>query len=272
MVGTLQENGFPSWLTPPPSADQLPTEDGEPFESKRHRQATILLSEPLELFWATRDDFFVGSNMFVYFSAIQAKRNDFRGPDVFVVLDTDRRERQAWVVWEENGKSPDLVIELLSPSTEADDRGRKRQIYERAMRVGEYFLFDPFTGILEGLRLDGNGVYRPIPVEPSGRMKSARTGLELGVWVGIYHGTHAPWLRWFTADGSMLPSDEDLKAHAAAEAARAQTEAARAEAARDEAKAARDEAKAAKDEVAAERKRREELEALVASLTSRTPG
>jgi len=34
--------------------------------------------------------------MFVYFSETQAKRNDFRSSDVFVVMDTERRERKSW--------------------------------------------------------------------------------------------------------------------------------------------------------------------------------
>ena len=55
---------------------------------------------------------FVGANMFLYFSQTQAKKNDFRGPDVFVVMDTTRRERKSWVVWEEDGRVPDVVIEL----------------------------------------------------------------------------------------------------------------------------------------------------------------
>ena len=40
--------------------------------------------------------------MFLYFSKTQAKNNDFRGPDVFVVMNTSRRERKSWVVWEED--------------------------------------------------------------------------------------------------------------------------------------------------------------------------
>ncbi|MBI4815016.1 MAG: Uma2 family endonuclease [Deltaproteobacteria bacterium] len=258
MVATLHQDEFPPWFTPPPGIDELPTEDGVPLESQRHRQAAALLAEPLELHFSARADFFVGANMFVFFSALQAKRNDFRGPDVFVVLDTERRERKAWVVWEENGKGPDLVIELLSPSTEAEDRGRKKQIYERALKVREYFLYDPFAGRLDGFRLDASGVYRLIPLEASGRMKSSQVGLELGIWNGVFHATHAPWLRWFTSEGAMLPSDEDLKA-------RAETEAARANAAIDDAKAAREEAEA-------ERKKRVELEERLAALTAPKSG
>ncbi len=51
--------------------------------------------------------------MFVYFSAAQLKSEDFRGPDFFAVLGVPKAERKSWVVWQE-GKAPDVVIELLS--------------------------------------------------------------------------------------------------------------------------------------------------------------
>lgn len=231
------------------------------MESQRHWKATVMLSEPLELFWSERRDFFIGTNMFLYFSALQAKKNDFRGPDFFVVLDTTRGERESWIVWEENGKGPDLVVELLSESTRAEDRGPKKRVYERVLRVSEYFLYDPFTGVLDGFRLDSNLQYAPISFNDAGRMESLSTGLELGIWNGSYHGIQAPWLRWFRADGSMLPTNEELKE--AAQAARTE-----ADAARTEADVARTEADAARAEADAERKRRLELEAVVAQLTA----
>nr|WP_322505530.1 hypothetical protein [Chroococcidiopsis cubana] len=45
----------------------------------------------------------------------------------FVALDVDgSRERQGWVVWEEDGRYPDVIVELLSPSTAKVDRGVKK--------------------------------------------------------------------------------------------------------------------------------------------------
>src|SRR6185436_15242740 len=90
----------------PPNSDALIFDDGEPMESARHVQQMIVLIESLSYAWRERQDFYVGGNMFLYFSETQSRANDFRGPDVFVVLDTTQRERRAWVVWEENGKAP----------------------------------------------------------------------------------------------------------------------------------------------------------------------
>src|SRR6187549_1590176 len=156
---------------PPPSSATLVCDDGEPMESARHHQQMIVLIESLEFAWRERSDFYVGGNMFLYFSEVQARNNDFRGPDVFVVLNTTRRERRAWVVWEEDGKAPDVVIELLSETTEHIDRGEKMRVYARNLKVGEYFLFDPWTGILEGYELDVvRGTYVPKVAEAVGRL------------------------------------------------------------------------------------------------------
>lgn len=89
---------------PPPGEDELPCDDGEPMETERHGRQMNVLTGSLELEWHDRDDFYVGGNMAIYFSELQAKKNDFRGPDVFVVLDTVRREHKSWVVWQEGGR------------------------------------------------------------------------------------------------------------------------------------------------------------------------
>lgn len=68
--------------------------------------------------------------MFIYYSNTQARNRDFRGSDFFVVLNVDERmERQGWVVWKENGHYPDVIVELMSPSTaEADTCVKKRHL------------------------------------------------------------------------------------------------------------------------------------------------
>ena len=74
-----------------PEIELPPTEliydDGEPMESNRHRIAMNLLINTIEQEFVERDDFFVGGNMFIYYSTAQVKNKDFRGPDFFLVLD-----------------------------------------------------------------------------------------------------------------------------------------------------------------------------------------
>jgi Uma2 family endonuclease len=53
---------------------------------------------------------------------------------------------------------PDLVVEVLSPSTSTHDRGRKMQMFAR-FGVSEYWIADPGLACLEVHRLE-NGAYR----------------------------------------------------------------------------------------------------------------
>src|SRR5689334_20628368 len=97
-----------------PTDRDLPSEDGVPMETNWHRAAMILLIESLEYHWRDRRDFFVGGNMFIYFSTKQVFNKDFRGPDVFVVKNVAPNcDRRSWVVWNE-GKFPDVIVELTS--------------------------------------------------------------------------------------------------------------------------------------------------------------
>ena len=210
----------------PPGEDALPYDFGEPMESHSHRIQMNLLIGPLYRHFPDREDLFAAGNMAIYFSETQVKRNDFRGPDFFAVTGTTRRSRKSWVVWGEDGRTPDVVVEVLSASTEAEDRGPKKRAYERLLRVPDYFLYDLETGEVEGFRLEG-GRYRRS--EPDGRgLWPCLLGLRLGVWRGRVEEIEGIWLRWHTEDGAPVPTDREA---AEAETARAEAAAARAEAA-----------------------------------------
>ena len=147
--------------------------------------------------------------MFVYFSMQQTRGQDFRGPDMFVVLDVPPRERKSWVVWEE-GKGPDVVIELLSESTADQDKISKKLIYQKQLRVLEYFWYDPFNPQdWAGFALHDNA-YEPLSLDPQERLVSNVLGLALMRWTGVYKGVGATWLRWTSLDNGLLPTGEEL--------------------------------------------------------------
>jgi Uma2 family endonuclease len=52
--------------------------------------------------------------------------------------------------------APDLCVEILSPSTEATDRGRKLQVFAR-YGVPEYWIVDPVAEAIEVHRLEASG-------------------------------------------------------------------------------------------------------------------
>jgi Uma2 family endonuclease len=238
----------------PPDDSQLVESDGENIDSPWHRAAIGLLIESLAHHWRDRDDFFVGGNMFVYFDAEQVRGRNFRGPDFFVVRDVPReRPRRWWAVWSEGGRYPDLVIELLSPSTAAEDRTTKRAIYEQVWRTPEYFLHDPDTGQTEGWRLPGrNGHYEPIAPSDRGWFWSNVLQLWIGTWDGPFAEVIEParWPRFYTPTGQLvLTAAEDNQARAEAEHQRAEAERQRADAERQRADAERQRADAAEAEL-----------------------
>jgi Uma2 family endonuclease len=54
---------------------------------------------------------------------------------------------------------PDLIIEVLSPSTAKKDRGQKKRLYERA-GVKEYWIVDPSNQTVEVFMLSDQGMYK----------------------------------------------------------------------------------------------------------------
>ncbi len=247
---------------PPPRGEDLPYDDGEPMETRRHRNQMTVLADSLSDHYRGRGDIFVGANMGVYFSETQARQRDFRAPDVFVVTDTHARDRNAWVVWEEDGRTPDVAIEITSPTTEHVDRGIKMQIYARMLHVSTYVIYDPFTLELEGFRLDGPR-YVPIALDASGHLRVNVLGLSLGVVPDGGVGGD-PALRWFDADGRMIPLEDERRADDAE--ARAHAAEDRADAAEDRADAAEDRADAAEVRADAAEVRAGAAEAEIARL------
>ena len=128
--------------------------DEPPLETTRHLKQLILLLTCLERLWNDRHDFFAGGNLSIYYSIRQRKSEDVRGPDFFVVLDTERRERKSWVVWAEGGKYPNFILEVLSDSTAQVDRGLKKQLYQDVFRTPDYFWFHPYTLEFKGFKLN----------------------------------------------------------------------------------------------------------------------
>src|SRR5207237_2402806 len=128
--------------------------DGQSLESWWHRMAMNLLIEVVTYHLHQRNDFYVGGNMFIYFSTVQARNRDFRGPDFFFVEGVNREPmRPYWAVWLEGGRYPDVIVEILSPRTATEDRTTKKNIYEQVFRTAEYYCYDPETQQLEGWQL-----------------------------------------------------------------------------------------------------------------------
>ena len=69
--------------------------DEPQLETYLHLQQMGLLLNCLDWLWKDRTDYFSAGNLTVYYSPRQRKSEDFRGPDFFVVLDTEKRPRKS---------------------------------------------------------------------------------------------------------------------------------------------------------------------------------
>ncbi|AFZ58799.1 Uma2 family endonuclease [Anabaena cylindrica FACHB-243] len=204
-----QENISPDIIFPPGDLYS----DEPPVETELHLRQIILLFKCLEWLWKDKNDFYATGNMSIYYSPNQKKSEDSRGPDFFVVLETERKTRKSWVVWNEDGKYPNMIVEILSPSTAKTDREFKKQLYQNTFRTPDYFWFDPYTLEFAGFHLL-DGKYQPLELNKKGHLWSQQLGLYLGVYNGL--------LRYFTREGILVPTPEES---AEQEAKRAEHEA-----------------------------------------------
>jgi Uma2 family endonuclease len=174
--------------------------DEPPLETTLHLQQMILLLNCLHWLWKDRSDYFAAGNLTVDYSPYKRKSEDFRGPDFFVVLETQPHPRKSWMVWEEDGKYPNVIVELLSDSTAEVDRGLKKRLYAETFRTPEYFWFDPDNQEFEGFALV-RGQYQPIEATEQGWRWSEQLQLYLGV--------HNHQLRFFEASGELVPTSDE---------------------------------------------------------------
>jgi Uma2 family endonuclease len=193
----VTEPGIPvEW--PPCDLDS----DEPNLETDLHRNQIDLLIRLLNYWWQDRQDFYISGNLTVYYNTQQLKQRDFLGPDVFVVLGTEKKDRRSWAVWQEGGKYPNVVIELLSDSTARVDKGAKKRLYQDIWRLPEYYWFHPDTMEFSGFRLV-NGRYEAIVPTEEGRMISQELDLQLGI--------SERQLRWFTGEGDLIPLPEEAE-------------------------------------------------------------
>jgi Uma2 family endonuclease len=222
-------------------ADVESCDEGEPMKTARQRDQMWRLIYSLKSYWADRTGYYVGGNMFIHYDPDNRQR--VRGPDFFLVLEVEDRERKSWVVWREGMRFPDMISELLSDSTRAIDKGEKKALYERVFRTAEYSLYEPFSHEFLGHHLQGVH-YREVKPDEEGKIFSPVTGLTLAVRDG--------WLRWLTPEGQVVPTPQELAQH---ERQRAEVEHQRAEAEQQRAEAERQRADQAEELLEAYRRR-----------------
>ncbi|MCI0390510.1 MAG: Uma2 family endonuclease [Acidobacteria bacterium] len=159
-----------------------PETDGKPMgETDLHIKLIVDISEALRNFFLRQPDVYVSRDLLLYYVPGNARK--FVVPDVFVVRGVNKGVRRVYKLWEE-GRPPNVVIEISSRETKNADLNRKFDLYEQ-LGVAEYYIFDPeyryIKPPLRAWRLSGDG-YVEIAVihnERGVRVNSDELGLEL---------------------------------------------------------------------------------------------
>lgn len=191
-------------------------------ETDLHRTVMVDLIHALARYFEAEPDVYVSGNLLIYY--VEGDPSKSVAPDVFVVRGVGKHPRRVYLLWEE-GRVPDVVIELTSKKTVREDLQRKWQLY-LGWGVKEYYLFDPEYSSLDppllAYRWEG-GEYREVEVV-GGRVRSEALGLEL-VDTGETLRLYDP------REGRMLPTpaEEAALREAEAEARQRMEEALRAE-------------------------------------------
>jgi len=166
------------------------------------------------------EEVYIGGNNFLYYN--RHDQRDNVAPDVYIVLEVERRAREKYQTWDEEDKFPDLILEVLSPKTRSVDRHDKKELYAR-LGAREYLVYDARPNIrnrfFAGWHLV-EGAYEEMPRLVSGGVFSEVLGAEVRVM--------GQWLRIIdpaTGQPMPLPEEEPGLRHVA-EAAQQRAEAA----------------------------------------------
>ncbi|MBW4553643.1 MAG: Uma2 family endonuclease [Aphanocapsa sp. GSE-SYN-MK-11-07L] len=209
---------------PRPARDYLPTMYDLPSEDPQepglpdefHDFQPQLLRETFCPPEYGRDEVFVAADMNLYFDVHHPQW--YKRPDWFAVVGVSRLYEQrdlrlSYVIWQE-GVSPFIVVELLSPSTEKEDLGQtlrevnqlptKWEVYQNILRVPYYVLFDHNRDRLRAFALRG-AQYQEVDLEAD-RLWLPELKLGLGLWQGSFQDIERLWLRWYDPIGQWLPT------------------------------------------------------------------
>jgi Uma2 family endonuclease len=200
-----------------PTMYDLPSEDPEEpgLPDEFHDLQPQLLSRTLCLAHYDSNNYFTASDLNLYYYLRRPLW--YKRPDWFLAVNVPRLYdqtdfRRSYVIWQEQ-QPPHVVVEFLSPSSEAEDLGRfyqtsqspsptpleaiasdsdtppdKLRVYEQFLQVPHYIVYSRHTQQLRYFQLMG-GQYQEQQMSPSNPMiwlSSLEIGL--GIWQGEFEG------------------------------------------------------------------------------------
>jgi Uma2 family endonuclease len=192
-----------------PSSAELPDSDDTPVDNELQILIPYLLLAVLTSIWETRDDWFFGINMGVYYTVSKPAIV----PDSFLSLGVERftgeNGRSSYVLWEEDGVPPILTLEIVSQAYNYEYEQKKIDYAE--LGVLYYIIYAPTRLRRKRQRLE---IYRLVNGEyilQSGeKIWMPEIGLGIGRERGTYQGITREWLYWYKDNGERYLTPEEV--------------------------------------------------------------
>jgi len=204
-----------------PSAEELPDSDDTPVDNELQYLIPYLAHDILFRIWGDRNDWFWVGNMGIYYHP----EKPALVPDAFLSLGVQRIKstglRPSYVLWEEAGIVPILVMEVACHNS-WDEYDQKMTDYAELGAL-YYVIYNPFCcpiarqrrgqrsrhddhQPLEVYRLEGDRYVRL----PGDRIWLPEIGLGIGIEQGRYLGLTGEWIYWYDREGRRYLTKEEL--------------------------------------------------------------
>jgi len=225
-------------LAPFPDHTQLPESDGTFVKNFQEHPQSILLTDSIQPVLETLHpdgQYCIGQDSGIYWRLTDPPERGAEAPDWFLVVGVppmlDGEMRRSYVLWREL-IAPLIALEFVSgDSLEERDKTPwtgKFWIYEQVIRPAYYGIYEVKRASVEVFTLV-SGQYQPLAANDRGHYSIPPLDVELGIWQGRYQNLELPWLRWWSADGKLLPTGDERAEQAAERVEQAQERATRAE-------------------------------------------
>ncbi len=208
-----------------PDHKQLPESDGTFVKNfQEHPQSLLLTSSIAPILDALHPDgqYAIGQDCGIYWRMVDPPERGAEAPDWFYVPNVspllNGERRRSYVMWNEI-VAPLIAIEFVSgdgsderdatsPFSRDDAKAGKFWVYEQAIRVPFYAIYEVEKAAVELYELVGNRYQRSQP-NAAGRYAIPALGVELGIWQGEYLNQDLPWLRWWDSQGNLLMAGDE---------------------------------------------------------------
>jgi Uma2 family endonuclease len=202
-----------------PDHKQLPESDGTFVKNfQEHPQSIVLTSSIAPILEKLHPDgrYCIGQDSGIYWRLVEPPEKGAEAPDWFYVPNVepllDGEYRRSYVMWKEF-VAPLIAIEFVSgsgkeerdatPPSETEKAG-KFWVYEQAIRISFYAIFDTWKDSLEVYQLIG-GRYTKIQPNDRGHYPIPPMGVELG----LKFEDGVAWLRWWDDAGNLLLTGDE---------------------------------------------------------------